>query len=243
MKNYLIRSMLNIISFALVLITNFLLPAGRNISQVSNSIDYLFKPAGYAFMIWLVIYFLLAVWLMRQFFCSEIEKAIYKKIGYWFSVNMLLNALWVLAFGNEHINISLLIMIGILLTLIVVYTRIQSSPNKTKLTRLPISMYLGWISIATITNVFTVYKANDITHLLGLNELTWTIIMLLFGGLLGAYFTLKNNDLVYPLVFIWAYAAIIVQRKNIESITTAAWIAIALLTAVTVYNGLRNKNV
>lgn len=128
-------------------------------------------------------------------------------------------------------------MLFILGTLMIVYSTIQHSRMTTWFMRLPISLYLGWISVATIVNVFVVFQANGIQHLIGLNELTWTIIMLLVGAVLGIMFTLKNRDAVYPLVFIWAYIAIAVKQSGNQPIVITVIILVVLL-AIAIIVGL-----
>ena len=96
-------------------------------------------------------------------------------------------------------------MLFILGTLMIVYSIIQHSRMTTWFMRLPISLYLGWISVATIVNVFVVFQANGIQHLLGLNELAWTIIMLLVGAALGIMFTLKTETLFIRLFYLGLY--------------------------------------
>ncbi|MEK1830518.1 TspO/MBR family protein [Priestia megaterium] len=159
----------------------------------------MFTPAGYAFAIWGVIYLLLTIWVIRQFFAREDQKEIYARIGIWFFLNCLLNSAWIFIFQNDYYKLSLLVMLFILGTLMIVYSTIQHSRMTTWFMRLPISLYLGWISVATIVNVFVVFQANGIQHLIGLNELAWTIIMLLVGAVLGIMFTLKTETLFIRL--------------------------------------------
>src|SRR5699024_5985145 len=68
--------------------------------------------------------------------------------------------------------------------------------------RLPFSVYMGWVTIAAIVNIFTLAVNNDVETLIGLNELSWTIIMLIFAALAGIAVALRFEGLLYPLVFI-----------------------------------------
>ncbi|MCM3005281.1 TspO/MBR family protein [Priestia koreensis] len=229
----------NVVVFLAVLIVNYTMAVGQNIGGISGEINYLFKPAPYAFSIWGLIYLLLAVWIIRAFFTTGEERDVYQKIGLWFPLNLLLNALWVIVFGKGHIVLSVFVIIALLLTLIVIYSIIQNSGVRKILLRTPISIYLGWVSVATIVNIFTVLTYKNVESLLGLDQLTWTLIMLVVGGLLAIYFTFKNKDIAYPLVVIWAYIAIIVEQKDMPSIVVTAWITVAAIAVAILIECIR----
>ncbi|MGE7765244.1 hypothetical protein [Peribacillus sp. NPDC096540] len=63
---------INLIFYLFVVTMNFLanyLPFnGQTSGEVSDKLDVLFTPAGYVFSVWGLIYFLLAIWVFRQFF-------------------------------------------------------------------------------------------------------------------------------------------------------------------------------
>lgn len=239
MKRFSFLSIVNVIGFIIVIAVNYLANAlplnGKTAGEISDSIPILFQPAGYAFSIWSLIYLLLGVWVLRQFFVGEEERVIYEKIGFWFFISCLLNSLWIFVFHYELFNVTLLVMLGLLVSLIIIYTKIQSAPAKKWLMRTPFSIYLGWISVATIVNVFIVFYTNGIDSFLGLDELAWTLIMLVIGGVLALWFMLKNHDIYYPLVFIWAYIAIYVNKEDIVSIRTTVLVIVAILAAAVLW--------
>ena len=49
--------------------------------------------------------------------------------------------------------------------------------------QLRFSVYMGWVTIAAIVSIFTLAVNNDVETLIGLNELSWTIIRLIFSAL------------------------------------------------------------
>ena len=61
----------NTIVFVLVIAMNALanlLPInGKTTGEISNQINVLITPAGYAFSIWSLIYILIGIWIIRQF--------------------------------------------------------------------------------------------------------------------------------------------------------------------------------
>lgn len=236
-------AILNVIGLLTVLTVNYLANAlpigGQTTGEVSDKVFTLFTPEGYAFAIWGLIYFLLTVWVIRQFFVNDEQKENDRKIGVWFFINAILNSLWVIVFQYEYFNVSIFIMVGILLTLIIIYRIIQHLPHSTWFMRFPFSVYIGWISVATIVNVFVIFEANGIEQLFGLDEQVWAIIMLIVGAILGVVFTLTQHDIAYSLVFIWAFIAIMVEQRDYPAIVTASKVAVVLLVVGIVIEVIR----
>ena len=97
-----------------------------------------------------------------------------------------------------------LFIVGALITASFVYLSSQHAKGEqVPFFRLPISVYLGWLSIATIVEISILLKANGFSELFGLPETFWTIFVLMMGGFFAVVFTESQLDLVYPLVFIW----------------------------------------
>ncbi|KQL58333.1 MULTISPECIES: tryptophan-rich sensory protein [Bacillaceae] len=223
--------------FAFMIVTNYM--SATNVGTVANQDQALIQPAGFAFSIWGIIYFLLFIWIMRIFFVNRWSGEIYTRIGYWLPANFLLNSLWIIAFTQEWVFLSVIIIIGLLLTLIVIYFKINRLDFRWY-DRLPFSIYLGWVSVATIVNVFTWFVQSNTTTFLGLSEVPWTIIMLLVGTLLAVMIAFAYRDIFYPLVFIWAYSAIVVEN-SMPSIIVVTVICIAIQLALVVFILLRKK--
>ncbi len=72
---------------------------------------------------------------------------------------------------------------------------------------MPFSVYLGWISIATIANIGTWL---DRAGWDGgpISPPAWAAIMVVAGTMLAAAIALLRHDPVFPLVFLWAYLGI-----------------------------------
>lgn len=244
MANFRFYSILNAIGLVLVLIVNYLANAlpigGQTTGEVSDSVPTLFTPAGYAFAIWGLIYTLLIIWIIRQFIAREDQKEIYAKIDIWFFVSCLLNSAWIFIFQYRYFTLALLVIVLFLVTLMIIYSIIQNSRMTTWFMRLPISIYIGWVSVATIVNVFVVFQANGIETLFGLGEQTWAIIMLVVGGILGVLFTRKNRDIAYSLVFIWAFIAISVKQSAYSGIVTTVWVVVVILALNIIVQLIRN---
>lgn len=182
-------------------------------TAVSDSIDIYFKPIGLTFSIWALIYGLLLYWIIMQFKKGSVANEQANRIGPFFAVSSVLNGFWLLAFSNRWFWVSLVVMVLLLLVVITMYT-LANKPAKNMFDLSMFSLYVAWISVATIVNTFAVMKAENITSLLGMNEAEWTSIMLLVGVALSLLFMFINRDALYPLVFIWAYVGILLRTDD-----------------------------
>ncbi len=177
--------------------------------------DVYIAPAGFTFVIWGLIYLLLLISLIRQFTADERDQVLYTKISYMFSLSMLLSGTSVLVGGTG----ALFLIAGSLITLSVLYAMITRNPDRSSFFSIPFSFYLAWTSIATIVDAFIVARENGVDLIFGLNELAWTIIMLIIGAGLAVYFSLYNDDLIYPIVFLWGYFGIFVNGEKPVQLT------------------------
>ena len=202
---------INWLAFLATVVINYF-ASGEN-AAVSDRIDIYFKPAGYAFSIWGVIYIAIVVWLVLQLKKGSVANRQANRMKAGFLVSCILNGLWLLAFTNEWFMSSLIIMVAFLATLAWLYY-IAFRTSTSWLDRFPFSLYIGWVSVATIVNVFIAMKTAGILTVLGLDELAWTSLMLMVGVVLALVFMWWHRDFIYPLVFVWAYVAIFARTEN-----------------------------
>ncbi|MBM7619851.1 hypothetical protein JOC95_001703 [Bacillus tianshenii] len=226
------RIWLNVIAFLLVVLVNYLSNAlplnGQTAGEISDRLNVLFTPAGYVFSIWGLIYLLLGVWVIRQFPKNRRNLPIYQNTSGLFILSCILNSTWVVLWHYEFFVTTIAVMLSLLLTLIALYKKVQVS-DPGLFDRLPFSIYLGWVSVATIANISYVLVYLEWDGF-GLSDVTWTIIMLVVATLLAIWFNMANRDRVYPLVFVWAFIGIGV--KNMEAYTNVAYVAFSLAAVI-----------
>ncbi|HPT69745.1 MAG TPA: tryptophan-rich sensory protein, partial [Syntrophomonas sp.] len=138
------------------------------------------------------------------------------KVGLIFSISSLANVAWIFSWHNFMIPFSMLWMIIILLCLITIMQTInkeQLSRREKLLVKLPFSVYFGWITVATIANatgLLVSLKWNG----WGIAESIWAVIIIIIGMLIGAATTIKNRDIAYGLVIVWAYIGIYIKHTS-----------------------------
>ncbi|WP_270182674.1 tryptophan-rich sensory protein [Alkalihalobacillus sp. CinArs1] len=233
-----IKLLLNILAYLLVITVNALaniLPLnGQTTGEISNKLDVLFTPAGYVFSIWSLIYLLLGLWILRQFPKDRRNLPIYQETSGLFVLSCLLNSLWIFMWHYEYFGASVLVMILLLLTLIRLYVKAKAA-DASFLDLLPFSVYLGWISVATIANISYFLTYIDWNGF-GLSASFWTILLMIVASLLALYFLKYENDWVYSLVIVWALIGIGVRNQgDVPAVVFTAYslaIVIALFTFI-----------
>jgi hypothetical protein len=95
--------LLNFLAFICVVVFNALASTGAlsqyDVGEVSRLYQTLITPAGYAFSIWGIIYFSVAVFCIWQCIPSwRDDKLVFGAIGYWFIVSCVANVLWIVIF-------------------------------------------------------------------------------------------------------------------------------------------------
>lgn len=201
-----------LIAYALMIFLNYW--SATDVGSVADQEQAIIQPAGFAFSIWGLIYVLLFIWIIRLFFINKWEGSIIERITFWPIANFILNGLWIIAFTQEWLFISTLIIVTLLITLIIMYRRITDKNDRSWFDRLTISIYFAWVTVATIVNIFTWFVGMGVTEFLGLSELTWTNILLIVATGIMIYVSLKHKDWLYPLVFVWSYAAIFIENQT-----------------------------
>lgn len=251
------RQILNLVGLVLMLVVNILanaLPI-NNISTgaVSDSIPSLFTPAGYVFSIWGVIYLALIGFGIFQALPKQKDNPRLERVGLWFFISSLFNSAWIFAWHYGQFALSVILMLGLLVSLLMTYLRAgivklssMKDSNNSREARvaeyvfidLPFGIYLGWISVATIANISSLLVVLGWGGF-GLSAATWTIIMLVIGAILGILMILLRHEVAYALVIIWAFLGIYVSRVDQPAVQITALVTAVLVTLVLLASRLR----
>jgi uncharacterized membrane protein YoaK (UPF0700 family) len=120
-------------------------------------------------------------------------------------------------------------MLGILIPLIVLYQRLEIgqhhvSPMEQWFIDIPISIYLGWITVAIVVNASLALYSIDWDGW-GIAPAIWAVIMIIVGTAIATFVTMKHHDTAYLLVIIWALIAIGIRHIDTPLITVTATVA------------------
>jgi hypothetical protein len=246
-----IRQYANLLSVILALTVNILastLPLnGQSTGEISDRFQVYFVPAGYVFAIWGIIYIGWIAFTIIQFRASQKESARLRRLGYLFAISNIANAAWLFCWHYNLFGLSVLVMLALLGLLIASYLRLNV--NRTSVTRaeywsvdVPFSLYLGWITVATVANI------TDWLYLVewngfGISAQVWAVIMLAVASLLGLAMALTRRDVGYLSVLVWAFIGIAVKQTSAPIVVLSAWSAAALKLWHAIFSLTRHKSV
>ncbi len=225
-----------IAAFAINVLANIAPFNGLTIGEISNTVlgGVLITPANYAFAIWGVIYLGLIALGVYQGLPSQRQNPTLRRMGYLLVFSSLAQIAWVFLFQYQLFALSLVAMLAILLPLIGIYQRLEISKHWVSRSQkwfvhIPLSIYLAWISVATIVNVaLTLYKLG--WNGWGISPQVWTAIALLAGAAITATLIIQRADMAFTLVIVWAFVAIAVRQVDKPPIAlTAGGLAFALV--------------
>src|SRR5512137_1879593 len=206
---------------------------GLNTGQISDRFHVYFVPAGYVFAIWGVIYLGLIAFTIFQALPSQRENPRLRAIGWWASLGGLANIAWLFLWHYEQFVLTLVAMVTLLATLIVTYLRLGTGRSSVPAAerwavRLPFSIYLGWITVATVANVTEVldYAGWD---RFGIAPEIWMGIVLAAVLVITALINFTRRDVAYSAVILWALAGIAVKFAGVAAVSIPTWSTFGLV--------------
>jgi len=200
---------------------------GLNTGKISDTFQVYFVPAGYVFAIWGIIYIGLIAYAVYQALPAQRENPRLQATGWWVVLGGLANCAWIFLWHYEQFVGTLAAMLILLVTLIVVYLglgigRTKVTSGETWTVRIPFSIYLGWITVATVANVSDVLdflKWNQF----GINAMAWMVIILGAVLIIAVLMNFLKRDV--------AYALVILKFPQAGIVTIATWITFGLVAA------------
>ena len=195
---------------------------GRSTGDISDAYPSLFTPAGITFSVWGVIYLLLGAHVLYQLGLfregpeTPAQVALLDRVGVLFAVSSLANTAWIFAWHYDFIPLSVVLITVILVCLASIVTTLRRENlvgRRRWLVGVPFSVYFGWTTVAVVANV-TVMLVRWHWDGFGLSDSTWATIMVLVAMAIGTLTMVRNRDVAYGLVLIWAFAGILLRQVS-----------------------------
>lgn len=209
-------------------LSNFFPPGGLSVAQIANTIlkGVLITPANYAFSIWGLIYTGLIAYGINQFLSARRGNLTLQRVNLLLIAACVAQIAWIYLFTLRLFALSIIAMLAILFPLIRAYLllrigRVRVERSQKWLVHIPFSIYLAWISVATIVNVASaLYIAQ--WQGWGISAESWTVIMSIVATAIGAIVALQRSDTAFVMVYIWALVAIAIRQSNVLLIAITA---------------------
>ena len=248
-SNHVVLKWLNIIAFLLTVIVNSLagsttLIGGVNTAQISDANPTLVTPAGYVFAIWGIIYVLLGVFVIYQVLPSQKGKEYMNKISWLFIASSIINIAWLFLWQYTLLSLSVVLMFLLLTTLILIYLRLDIGKSAVPLrerlaVHVPFSVYLGWITIASIANASAMLVSVNWNGF-GIASSTWASLIIIVALVVALLVIVTRKDIAYSLVIVWALIGVAVKQsgnQNVVLLTEASAIIILLALSAIIFLG------
>jgi len=252
MSKNVLRQSVNVLAVVATIVINGLANAlplnGQTTGEISDRFQVYFVPAGYVFSIWGLIYLGLILFAIYQALPSQRENPRLRRIGYLFALSCGANIAWLFLWHYEQFPLTVVAMVTLLLSLVGIYLRLGigrvAVPAAERwLVRVPFSIYLGWVTVATIANVTSLL---EYLHWggWGIGPQVWAVIMLVAGTGIAAAVGITRGDVAYMLVIVWAFVGIGVKHAGTSVVSVAAWVTTGLVTlalVVSVFLNIRRR--
>jgi len=205
-----------------------------NLSKNENFHDPPIVPASYAFSIWGLIYLASLAFTIYQILPQQTYDTLLKDIRLFILISFFGTSLWLVFAKLKWVWVCfaciLIILFGLGISFYVISFHfsdisVKSDPttSETLLLIAPISIFFGWITVATIANLAVALKGSQIMSD-GISEVIWSVILLLVastGACLVIYYS--KGNLWYACTILWAFFAIVIA--NLKK-TLYKWVAI-----------------
>lgn len=218
---------------------------GRSTADVSARYPLLVTPTGITFSIWGVIFIAMLVYCGEQFVDPLASSPIPQRLAWPLIVSNVANVVWLVLWHSLQIYLTVPVMLVLLGALIVAYRRLgarrpASSRAETWAARAPISLYLGWVSFATVANIgvalyYAQWRGNPVS------EPTVAVITLAVTVVLPLAALLLESNAIFAAVFVWAYVGVAFGQSDMLIVVTAVSLAVvvAVAMALTVFRRKR----
>ena len=215
-----------VLSTIAVLVINFMsargMINGRDAGQVSRDFTTEITPAGYAFIIWSLIYLGVIAFSVYQLIGKNISEKV-ESVRVPYIGLCIANISWVFAWHYELIPLSLLIISTMLGLLAVINVRLMKLEKgwETVFASFPFSLYFGWVTIATVLNatITLVYLGVSVepatASILG-------AVLIVIATVIGIVVRIAIDRMHYALAIAWGLTAIGVEQSGDTIVVTAA---------------------
>lgn len=235
MKN--LRPWINIAAAVVALAVNGMAEAiplnGQNTGAISDRFLVYFVPAGYVFAIWGVIYLGWIAFVIYQALPGQRDNRRLQRIGWLFALSCVANAMWLFLWHYNYFAMTVVVMVALLLLLSAIYLRLNIGRSAVTQAEkwcvdIPFSIYLGWISVATIANIADLlyyWNWDDF----GISPQVWAVAMLVAASGISLAIALTRADISFLCVMVWSFVGIAIKQSAVPLVADAAWVMAALI--------------
>ena len=219
------------------------------VGRVSAENGTLVVPAGYAFSIWGLIFFLCLAYAAYGALPANRKSPLLRRVGWFSGGAFFLNGLWEILFPARQFLLAQGVIVAIFVCAAVAYWRIARwergvlRAGERWLVALPLGLLFGWITAATLVSFATTFVALGLLDG-GIGEAILGAALLLTGGLIASAVLLAGEAappqgyLAYAAAVLWALVAVVANQYDASVLTTVAALVAAVPVALVVASKL-----
>jgi hypothetical protein len=225
-------------TLAVNLLANALPLHGQTTGEIAAQFSERFRPAGYTFGIWSLIYLGLLVYAVYQALPGQRDNPALRAIELPFYVSCTANVTWLFAWHYGRVSASLCAMFVLLAALVTIDQHLRhGAAPRTEAERwcveAPFRVYLAWITVATFANFSAWMEARGMIPA-DLAGDGWAIVLLSALTIIVAFVGWLRKDALFLGVVLWALIGIVVRHGLDSSVSLAAVGAILVTTMLLV---------
>ena len=210
---------------------------GLTTFEATQKINIYFLPARFAFLIWGFIFLGLIAYTVFQALPSQKENDSLRKIGWWYVAGTLVIISWMISLHYQNFLLSTLTMTLVLISLLVIYHKLDIgielvTPAMRILVHLPFSIYLGWITMASISNISNLLYSTGWNGF-GISDKIWAVVMMVMTIVIAELTAFNRQDLAYLAVFVWSFIGLAVNNRGVSPVFEAACVSAGIVIVIT----------
>ncbi len=219
-------------------LTTLALGPSSNTGAISDANRSPVTPAGYAFAIWGLIYLACLALAVYQLLARQRSRAVHRRTGWFLIAAFTTSTVWVPIFGARLIWLSQIVIVLLVFCLAAAARRFTTlGPAKSGaerlLLRLPITIYLGWATLASAAGFATMFRSLGMPA-----EAGWVTLvglgLVLLATVVSIIIVLRVNAAAgFAFTACWALVAVAVGTDE-NAIRLAAIAALVIVLAALV---------
>jgi len=218
--------------------SQFVVDADSSTGAISDANRSPVTPAGYAFSIWGLVYLACLALAVYQALPAQRDREVHRRTGWWLVAAFTAATVWVPVFATRTLWLAQVVILVLLVALTVAARRsVHSGPAEDRREqfafRLPVTLYLGWVTLATVAGFGTTFRS------LGMAErgigTTLVSLLLILAATVFAVVVVGRFTALAAFTFTagWALVAILVATSSV-GVRVAAVLALLVIVAVLV---------
>jgi hypothetical protein len=210
--------------------------AGDAIGSVARDYPTPLLAVGWAFAVWTLIYAGFIGYAIFQALPDQRARHVHRTTGWWLAASAVFNMGWVLSFAAGWLPLAELMIIGLLLSVALVFGRYCHTPAESLGERIvargTVALYTGWVSMATPLGTAATGVWIGLPGTGALSTIAAVVVLLAVTAVVS-WAVLSGTAVVpFALAVIWANVGIAVNDRPAAVVIACAVAIVVVLAAV-----------